>query len=238
MWIASLCQDFAAENPIINSFWPKSPSGIGATILDPADPANSVRSTHRLTTEAWSIFINSDSERTKQETVRDIHSHFQAIALERREGELLTNIQEMLEAVHHSATFQFFKFVVYLSSNNHLSDDKMDEIVSWIARNKKHSLLVSLLSIQMPTIEAFAENLFRSALRVKDTDTVQIALQAGVNPNSPMGWDRITPDRIRTVTLGSNFTVRIFCQVSFCQYKIGGLELIFSVVDLDFRAAD
>jgi hypothetical protein len=45
----------------------------------------------------------------------------------------------------------------------------------------------------MPTIEAFAENLFRSALRVKDTDTVQIALQAGVNPNSLMGWDRITP---------------------------------------------
>ena len=34
-------------------------------------------------------------------------------------------------------------------------------------------------------------------------------------------------DRIRTVTLGSNFTVRIFCQVSFCRCKIGGLELIY-----------
>jgi ankyrin repeat protein len=45
----------------------------------------------------------------------------------------------------------------------------------------------------MPTIEAFAENLFRSALGVGDADTVQIALQAGVNPNSLMGWDRITP---------------------------------------------
>jgi len=43
-------------------------------------------------------------------------------------------------------------------------------------------------------------------------------------------------DRIRTVTLGSNFTVRIFCQVSFCQCKISGLELVFRVVDLDFRA--
>jgi hypothetical protein len=130
MWIASLCEDFAAENPIINSFWSKSPSGIGATILYPADPANAVRSTHDLTTEAWSIFIDPDSERTKQETVRDIHSRFQAIALERREGELLANIQGKLEAVHHGATFQFFKFVVYLSSNNHLSDEKMGEIVS------------------------------------------------------------------------------------------------------------
>ena len=44
--------------------------------------------------------------------------------------------------------------------------------------------------------------------------------------------------RIRTVTLGSNFTVRISCQVSFCRYKICGLELVFSVVNLDFRAVD
>ena len=45
-------------------------------------------------------------------------------------------------------------------------------------------------------------------------------------------------DRIRTVTLGSNFIVRIFCQVSFCWCKISGLELIFSLIDLDFRAVD
>ena len=44
--------------------------------------------------------------------------------------------------------------------------------------------------------------------------------------------------RIRTVTLGSNFTVRIFCQVRFCRCKISGLELVFSVVDLDFKAVD
>ena len=44
--------------------------------------------------------------------------------------------------------------------------------------------------------------------------------------------------RIRAVTLGSNFTARISCQVSFCRCKISGLELIFSVVDLDFRAVD
>ena len=42
-------------------------------------------------------------------------------------------------------------------------------------------------------------------------------------------------DRIRTATLSSNFTVRIFCQVSFCRCIISGLELIFSVVDLDFK---
>jgi len=49
---------------------------------------------------------------------------------------------------------------------------------------------------------------------------------------------RFISDRIRTVTLGSNFTLRIFCQVSFCQCKISGLELVFRVVDLDFRAVD
>ena len=35
------------------------------------------------------------------------------------------------------------------------------------------------------------------------------------------------PDRIQAVTLGSNFTARIFCQVSFCWCKVSGLELIF-----------
>jgi len=46
------------------------------------------------------------------------------------------------------------------------------------------------------------------------------------------------PAKIRAVTLGSNFTARISCQVSFCRCKISGLELIFSVIDLDFRAVD
>ena len=44
--------------------------------------------------------------------------------------------------------------------------------------------------------------------------------------------------KIRAVTLGSNFTARISCQVSFCRCKSSGLELIFSVVDLDFKAVD
>ena len=44
--------------------------------------------------------------------------------------------------------------------------------------------------------------------------------------------------KIRAVTLGSNFTAQISCQVSFCRCKISGLELVFSVVDLDFRAVD
>ena len=47
---------------------------------------------------------------------------------------------------------------------------------------------------------------------------------------------RMKADRIRTVTLSSNFTARIFCQDRFCQCKISDLELVFSVVDLDFRA--
>ena len=48
----------------------------------------------------------------------------------------------------------------------------------------------------------------------------------------------IEPAKIQVVTLGSNFTALIFCQVSFCQCKISGLELVFSVADLDFRAVD
>ena len=48
----------------------------------------------------------------------------------------------------------------------------------------------------------------------------------------------IRPAKIRAVTLGSNFTARISCQVSFCRRKISGLELVFSVIDLDFKAVN
>ena len=48
----------------------------------------------------------------------------------------------------------------------------------------------------------------------------------------------VAPAKIRAVTLGSNFTARISCQVSFCRCKISGFELVFSVIDLDFRAVD
>ena len=44
--------------------------------------------------------------------------------------------------------------------------------------------------------------------------------------------------KIRAVTLGSNFTARISCQVPFCRCKISGLELVFSVIDPDFKAVD
>ena len=57
----------------------------------------------------------------------------------------------------------------------------------------------------------------------------------------PQSWrlcpPYIRPAKIQAVTLGSNFTARIFCQVRFCRCKISGFELVFSVVDLDFRAA-
>jgi hypothetical protein len=51
-------------------------------------------------------------------------------------------------------------------------------------------------------------------------------------------WGRlsVTPARIRAVTLGSNFTARIFYQVRFYQSKISSLELVFSIIDLNFRA--
>ena len=44
--------------------------------------------------------------------------------------------------------------------------------------------------------------------------------------------------KIRAVTLGSNFTAQTSCQVPFCRCKISGLELVFSVIDPDFKAVD
>ena len=66
--------------------------------------------------------------------------------------------------------------------------------------------------------------------------TLEKAKQLGASFFFSRGGGDIGTARIRTVTLGSNFTVRIFCQVQFCRCKISGLELVFSVVDLDIRA--
>ena len=52
------------------------------------------------------------------------------------------------------------------------------------------------------------------------------------------GSSTVRAAKIRAVTLGSNFTARISCQVPFYRCKISGLELVFSVVDPDFKAVD
>jgi len=93
----------------------------------------------------------------------------------------------------------------------------------------------------MPSIPCSGGFLLLAGFRLRDL-RLQIALSfknlAVDGKSGSTIRDTIPPAKIRAVTLGSNFTARISCQVSFCRCKISGLELIFSVVDLDFRAVD
>jgi hypothetical protein len=133
--------------------------------------------------------ITHDSE----ENIQTMYSHLQLFALERRDGELLESIRMISGPVYEGGLLHFLSYVINLLSNNLLSATTSDQIVQWFDHIEGRRLLASLLSLNSPTIKAFASNLLASALRAKDTSITCIILQAGASPNSPMGYSKDIP---------------------------------------------
>ena len=120
------------------------------------------------------------------EDIQAVNSDFQAIALQKRSIELLESVRDRHRPISKEALLQFLNFATYLLSNNLLSDEQTDEIVRWISHSKIHSVLATLVSSRMPTVQAFSSNLLESALAVEDANIACILLGAGVNANSRM----------------------------------------------------
>jgi hypothetical protein len=133
--------------------------------------------------EATSLFIKwiPTIKPGNIEYVPNIYSFFQANILEQYNGELMISVQKLLRPVAQDSMLQFFKFAVYLSSNNMLSDSQTDSFLQWITNNKVLSALKALCLIKMPLIKVFASELFWSALRLEETYVVQILLSVGVD---------------------------------------------------------
>ncbi len=127
-----------------------------------------------------------------EETIHTLCSYFKPFILERYDGELLEGAARILGPLYNGL-LQFLSYTINLVSNNLLSESNIDKIVQWIDEIQGYELLSKLLSIKSLTIHAFASNLLPSALRLKNVRFTRILLAAGVNPNSPMGYQRTGP---------------------------------------------
>jgi ankyrin repeat protein len=112
----------------------------------------------------------------------------------------------------HSNTVECLKLMVYHLSNNLFEpydvDDSRkivcDEILKWFQMGDNYLILKCILSNRIPTIDAFAEGIFRSALTAQDRGISKIFLQSGMNPNIKFAGlaahDRFTPLQLATLT--------------------------------------
>jgi ankyrin repeat protein len=164
--------------------------------LSPPDLKRTVESLDDVSKLAQLVFARSASNSSthgSKGNIQTMHSYLQAFTLERHDGELLENIRTIFGHDYKDGLLQLLSYAINLLSNNLLSEAESDKIVQWVDQIQGHRLLTSLLSLNSPTIKAFASNLLASALRVKDASIARIILQAGANPNSPIAYSEDTP---------------------------------------------
>ncbi|KAH7348861.1 ankyrin repeat-containing domain protein [Rhexocercosporidium sp. MPI-PUGE-AT-0058] len=102
----------------------------------------------------------------------------------------------------HEATTEFLKLAVYLVSNKfwdmyygHPGRIFCDHLVRWFQLDRNRTFLREILSNKTPTIEAFMEGIFASAVYAEDLEMLVDFLRSGINPNIlvPASWAQETP---------------------------------------------
>ena len=74
--------------------------------------------------------------------------------------------------------------ILFRSSNNSLTDDVLDSFVKMIIESNSRWILATLLKMQTPTVESFAQHVLDSACRLDDRKIVNLLLSNGVDANS------------------------------------------------------
>jgi ankyrin repeat protein len=91
------------------------------------------------------------------------------------------------------STLEFLKLTVYLLSNKLLqkSGNKIIayEILKWFQIGDNHKFCRAILDVKTPTIDAFAETIFCSAVENRAIAMIPMFLESGVNPNTFVEYD-------------------------------------------------
>jgi ankyrin repeat protein len=108
------------------------------------------------------------------------------------------NVTETLKKIfggERDATIEFLKLAVYLLSNKllRIRGSRMvfcDQLLKWFQTKRNYLFLRKILSHNSPTIEAFAEDIFSSALHDEDAAILRVFLEAGISPEMIV-YDRL-----------------------------------------------
>ena len=227
---------------------PRSPqvrtAGLSPGSLGSAQPSSSTavaRGNPGSSTEIWNLAKTSLFGEHKIQTsgsasgnaggLPDLHSRFQALFLERFDGELQSRIDSLLGPLTGGALTEFLTFAGYLASNNKLSEYKSNDLLKWIVSTQNLPRLRSFCSLRIPTITAFARCMFESAVRARppNLDAARVLLGTGTDPNLPIrdgGFTR-TPLMIAVVSR---------CEGLFHMLIAKGADVNYALADSDGTA--
>ena len=142
--------------------------------------------------ELWTLLTGLLSDCFRESKFRAVGTIFVAdicdivgsILLDKENGDLMTSIRKLLDPVNPDILLRILEIVAHLSSNNMLSDTSLDNIFRSLISSGQLPALQSFFSTQIPTVNAFAENTFNSAVRVGCVELVQMFLHMGADVNS------------------------------------------------------
>ncbi|RDW66551.1 hypothetical protein BP6252_10186 [Coleophoma cylindrospora] len=120
--------------------------------------------------------------------MRQVHNHLRALLPEH--VELPTTVGDSFGLIKLDESIQHLSLAIYLVSNNML-DQNRDCMIAYLDRLDNRGLLDAVLSVRIPTIQAFAEGLFQIAKQSMNMKVIKATIKAGVSPDIRSGeFDR------------------------------------------------
>jgi len=129
----------------------------------------------------------SDSLEISEQTKQIVH-RLSAIMPVKQDTDVYPILHRIVGPAYDVATTEILKLTVYLLSNKLMEDEDSeklvcDELLKWFQMGDNYLFLKAILSHRLPTIEAFAEGIFFSAMHFEDRHIVEIFLDSGMSPN-------------------------------------------------------
>ncbi len=135
-----------------------------------------------------------------------ISSGLEDLTIEMHDGQLGENVVKLKGPSRMESVFQLIRYFVYLSSNNLLSDSKINKIVKWMTKTGSPWVLDLLLDLKVSSTEIFGSNLLVCAARLGELDIVRRLVAKGVEVNVLAGqYYRRTP--LEAAVLAHHFPI-------------------------------
>ncbi|KAL2223049.1 hypothetical protein M432DRAFT_33670 [Thermoascus aurantiacus ATCC 26904] len=124
--------------------------------------------------------------RSAGDSVNDLTSYMEPIMIGQDSGDLSHSARKIFRSSHSEALLHFFRFCVYLSSNNMMSGSATTRLLCWVT-NGFRFMLQDMFKSKTTTVEIFTSNLLATAAMIEDVETTKIIIGAGVDIDAPSG---------------------------------------------------
>lgn len=126
------------------------------------------------------------TELQSEASVTEVSSQLQRLIPERREGDLSRHLKEILDpSLPVLATLpSLFALASFFASNNNLHHSQVDGFLKWVTNHGYADFLTGFMTIQSPTVHAFAKVVMESAIRIKNSQVLETLHKCGVKLDS------------------------------------------------------